>query len=130
MRGNNPIKNPKDGATSKGQCANVETKAAKGAYLKTCSGRKRKAIWFLLPSGRALLVGQNARTLSALINSGKAGVTALELSSWAFRLGSYIHTLRSQYGLDIITIKETHNELGDWHARYVLNCDVQILEMA
>ncbi|WP_156874158.1 winged helix domain-containing protein [Sphingorhabdus lutea] len=75
-------------------------------------------------------MGQNARTLSALINSGKAGVTALELSSWAFRLGSYIHTLRSQYGLDIITIKETHNELGDWHARYVLNCDVQILEMA
>ena len=58
------------------------------------------------------------RTLAALISSGSAVITALELSSWALRLAHYIFVLRSEYDLTIITHDEKHNEGS--HGRYVL----------
>lgn len=71
--------------------------------------------------------GQVARTITALANAGKEGVTALEVSSWAYRLSAYIHDLRSdRYNLDINMDPEEHE--GGWHGRYVLITPVEILE--
>ena len=65
--------------------------------------------------------------LEALIESGKSGVIALELSiTWALRLSAYVCRLRGQ-GLDIETIREPHDDMGGWHARYVLHSPVAIL---
>ena len=70
--------------------------------------------------------GQVARTLAALVQAGQNGVTALEVSSWAYRLGAYVHDLRHDHGLDIKTQREEHP--GGWHARYVLQTPVEILD--
>lgn len=68
------------------------------------------------------VIGRPAQTLEALIESNTAGITALEMSSWAFRLGAYVHILRHDYGLNIETLREPHD--GGWHARYVLHTPV------
>lgn len=67
-----------------------------------------------------------AKTLCCLVDAGADGVTALEISSWAFRLGAYIHILREDYGLDIEMVREDHE--GGWHGRYILHTPVTILE--
>ena len=121
---------PKAVTAAKGQTANATTNAIQQTYRKTGSSRKRIAIWFDMPVGRRRLVGQVARAMAALIEAGSKGVTALEMSSWALRLGAYVHLLRRDYSLEIVTLRETHNELGDWHGRYVLQSRVRILEAA
>jgi|JI10StandDraft_1071094.scaffolds.fasta_scaffold71974_3 hypothetical protein len=70
------------------------------------------------------LSGQTARTLAALVDAKSKGVTALEMSSWAYRLGAYIHTLRREYGLKITMRKEKHP--GGWHGRYMLETRLEI----
>ena len=74
-----------------------------------------------------MVSGRNAQSLWFLVHSGKHGVTALEMSSWALRLGAYVHVLRHDYGLDIETKPEPHD--GGYHARYVLHTPVEILEV-
>lgn len=69
-------------------------------------------------------VGQ---TILWLVHSGEKGITSLEVSSWAFRLADYIHTLRHDYWLNIITIKEGHD--GGHHGRYFLRDAVTILQI-
>ncbi|MBU6167259.1 MAG: hypothetical protein KGQ52_14190 [Alphaproteobacteria bacterium] len=76
--------------------------------------------------GRFIVRGQTARALVALVQAGKAGVTALEVSNWAYRLGAYVHRLRHENGLAIVTEREAHD--GGWHGRYVLRCPVTLLE--
>lgn len=68
-----------------------------------------------------------AQTLLWLVHKGSGGVTALEVSSWALRLGAYIFTLRHGYGLSIVTLREPHD--GGSHGRYVLNDVVEILQI-
>ncbi len=68
-----------------------------------------------------------ARTIAALASKGQHGVTALEMSSWAFRLGAYIHILKRDYGLDIVTLREEHPH--GWHGRYVLHTPIEVLEI-
>jgi hypothetical protein len=71
--------------------------------------------------------GRVAQTLSALVLAGDNGVTAAEMSCWAYRLGAYVHLLRHDYSLDIITKREEHE--GGWHGRYVLLTAVEIIEL-
>ena len=68
-----------------------------------------------------------SRTLLALVLAGESGITALEMGSWAFRLSAYVHRLKKDYGLDIKTEKESH--LNGWHARYILQTPVDILDV-
>jgi len=68
--------------------------------------------------------GQVARTVKALLHSGKRGVTALEMSTWALRLAAYIETLRNRHGLSISCERETHT--GGWHGRYRLHTPIKI----
>ena len=70
--------------------------------------------------------GQTAKALLALVEAGPRGVTALEASSWAYRLAAYCHDLRRKHGLSIRTDKENHP--GGWHGRHVLDSDVRIDE--
>ena len=78
-------------------------------------------------SERQLTVrGQYARTLDALVRSGKAGTTALEISSWALRLSHYIFALRKDHNLKIEMVREPH-ETGH-HGRYILHSDVRVIE--
>lgn len=82
-------------------------------------------------SNKFTLAGQHARTLAALINKKEHGITALELSSWAFRLAAYIFTLRTKYKLNIVTNTEPHvNSAGEYgsHARYFLISKVRKLK--
>lgn len=65
------------------------------------------------------------QTLIALVNAGHGGVTALEMSSWALRLGHYVFILRRKYGLVIETQMEPHD--GGEQARYHLVSDVRIV---
>jgi hypothetical protein len=76
------------------------------------------------PHGQIVVTGQVAKALAALVHSGAAGVTALEMSSWAYRLGTYVHTLRRDCGLAIETVHEPHE--GGWHGRYMLRSLVVI----
>lgn len=78
------------------------------------------------PFGRFMVTGQTARALVALVKAGRAGVTALEVNSWAYRLGAYVHRLRHENGLAIETVREKHD--GGWHGRYVLRCAVVLVE--
>ena len=121
-------KNPKDAATSKGHDAKRgNEKQSQRHYCKTGSSRKRISVWYQTGHGVFLARGQDARTLLALVRAGDRGITALEMSSWAYRLGAYVHRLRTLHGLDIETLHETHNDMGDWHARYVLHHVVILL---
>lgn len=63
--------------------------------------------------------GKLARTLTALIDT-RHGITAVEVSSWAFRLAAYVHVLR-QNAIEIATEREEHP--GGWHGRYFLLSD-------
>ncbi len=74
---------------------------------------------------RMIASGQEARALLALVAAGSRGVTALECSSWAFRLAAYCHALRKRYALSIRTERERHP--GGWHGRHVLDSCVEIL---
>jgi len=95
-------------------------------YAKSYDGGKQNALTVETPAGRiAINARQPQRALAALIKAGSNGVTALELSSWAYRLGAYVHTLRHDYGLAIETLREPHD--GGWHGRYVLHTPCQII---
>lgn len=69
------------------------------------------------------ITGQDLRTLHALMDAGEKGITALDVSSWAFRLASYVYDLRHKHGLEIQTIREPHD--GGYHARYVLISNIK-----
>jgi hypothetical protein len=75
---------------------------------------------------RFTVIGQEARTLVALVKAGQKGCTALEVSSWALRFAAYTHNLRHGHGLDIITQHEQHD--GGWHGRHILTTPVNIIE--
>jgi hypothetical protein len=76
------------------------------------------------PAGSFTATGQVAKALSALVAAGTRGVTALEVNSWAYRLGAYVHSLRHDCGLAIETMREPHE--GGWHGRYVLRSPVKL----
>ena len=95
-------------------------------YAETGNKGKQNALTVDTPAGRiAISARQPRRALAALIKAGGKGVTAFELSSWAYRLGAYVHTLRNDYGLAIETLREPHD--GGWHGRYVLHTPCQII---
>lgn len=95
-------------------------------YSQNSFRGKQNALTVDTPAGRiAISARQQRRALTALINAGGKGVTALELSSWAYRLGVYVHTSRHDYGLTIETLREPHD--GGWHGRYVLHTPCQII---
>lgn len=101
-------------------------KATRVNYSKSHNKGKQNALTVDTPAGRiAISARQPKRALAALIRAGSKGVTALELSSWAYRLGAYVHTLRHDYGLTIETLREPHD--GGWHGRYVLHTPCQII---
>ena len=87
---------------------------------------KRRTLTAIGPDGAFTVSGQVAKALAALLSAGAAGVTALEVNSWAYRLGAYVHTLRHDHGLAIETVRELHE--GGWHGRYVLRSPVTIGE--
>lgn len=94
---------------------------------RDCNTQNRRydLFWVLRPNGKSrplTLMGQTARALKCLIASEGKGITALDVSSWALRLAAYIHTLRTEHGLEIKTLKEPHliDGLKGYHARYVL----------
>ena len=66
------------------------------------------------------------QTLRALVEAGNRGTTALEMSSWAWRLSHYIFILRRDYGLNIETRNEPHD--GGTHGRYFLKSSVVLID--
>lgn len=89
---------------------------------------KRLVVKAAGPEGQPFTVtGQTARTLLALVKAEAAGVTALEIASWAFRLSHYVMVLRHTHRLAIPMIWEAHE--GGKHGRYVLRSAVTILEI-
>lgn len=90
---------PKAGATAKGAgIASVEANAMGGAYNLAAKRSKRRVVHAIGPAGQMALYGQDARALEALVARGAAGVSSLEVPSWAYRLGAYIFDLRHDYG--------------------------------
>lgn len=76
-----------------------------------------------------VLSGKVARTLRALIVSGKKGITAKDCLCFTMRLSEYIRSLRHDYYLNIETINEKHKGLdgSGTHGRYILHSDVSLL---
>jgi hypothetical protein len=104
----------------------LHSTATTRGYSQNSCGGKQNALTVETPAGRvAISARQPKRALVALIRAGSKGVTALELSSWAYRLGAYVHILRHEYGLAIETLREPHD--GGWHGRYVLHTPCQII---
>lgn len=85
---------------------------------------RRRVLTAIGPDGSFTVTGQCAKALAALAGAGPRGVTALEVNSWAYRLGAYVHTLRHRHGLAIETQREPHE--GGWHGRYVLRSPIAI----
>jgi hypothetical protein len=80
-----------------------------------------------------VLIGQYARTLRALIDSGAKGMTALDVSNtWAMRLGHYVWVLRHRDGLSITTTWEAHDGAAGpgRHGRYTLNSPARIVAIS
>jgi hypothetical protein len=121
-----PKETPKAALTAKGaNSASFSTLGMTNRY--TGQRGRRKRILVRGPAGQFSVAGKDAMALEALIKAGKCGVIALELSNtWALRLGAYVHRLRG-HGLDIETVREAHDNIGGWHARYVLHSPVTIL---
>jgi len=95
-------------------------------YSQNSFRSKQNALTVDTPAGRInIKARQQRRALAALINAGSQGITALEISSWAYRLGAYVHVLRHEYGLAIETLREPHD--GGWHGRYVLHTPCRII---
>jgi hypothetical protein len=73
--------------------------------------------------------GQEARALNALVAAGTAGITSLEVSTWALRLAHYCFKLKKQ-GLIIECERERHGgPVPGKHGRYRLHTPVQIVEI-
>jgi len=63
------------------------------------------------------LEGQNARTLIALKEAGGRGITSIQSHDLRLlRLSSYVHILRHEHNIAILTIREGERRV----ARYVL----------
>lgn len=103
------------------QTRHNKLKSSATANAKFASRKRLRAFG---PDGAFVVTGQTAKALAALIAAGKHGVTALEVNSWAYRLGAYVHQLRQQHGLNIETQRELHE--GGWHGRYVLHSLVSL----
>jgi hypothetical protein len=74
------------------------------------------------------VVGQEARTLAALIAAGPSGVTAQDLSSWALRLAHYIMQIKRR-GVAIEMSRELHGgNAPGWHGLYTLKCQIEVIE--
>lgn len=69
----------------------------------------------------------HCQTLISLYENLKRGITALEISIWAYRLDGYIYDLHHAYGLEIDTRIEPH-DIGQ-QARYFLLTPIEILEV-
>ncbi len=125
----NPDENaPKASAEALG--AGVEDAESTGqldAYHSPRTPRKRLVVKAIGPDGQRFTVtGQNAKALLALVKADAAGVTALDVAAWAFRLAAHCHVLRHRHRLSIVTLWEGHE--GGRHARYVLRSSVTILQ--
>ena len=101
-----------------------ETSSTASIYAKPSRPYRRIMVEAAGPNGPFAVIGQVAKALVALVDCGTAGVTALDVHRWAYRLGAYVHTLRHDYGLAIETVHENHE--GGWHARYRLVSPVTI----
>jgi hypothetical protein len=84
--------------------------------------RARKSI-LEVNDQKSVISGQELRTLLALVAAGDHGITALEVSTWAYRLAAYCHELR-RLGVPISTSREPHE--GGWHGRYRLEGKVKL----
>lgn len=70
------------------------------------------------------LEGQNALTLIALIKAGGRGITSIQSHDLKLlRLSSYVHILRHEHDIVILTIREGERRT----ARYVLMDRVEIM---
>lgn len=115
---------PKAGDTAKGaDSKSLEANAPDAGMPDAYTARNAICVQVKGPDGGFTASGQTARTLLALCEAGARGVTALDVSSWAFRMSAYVHTLRKQ-GLAIATTWEPHP--GGRHARYVLQSHVTL----
>jgi hypothetical protein len=79
------------------------------------------------PLGQFTVRGQTAKALLRLSDAGKKGVTAQEVSSWAYRFSAYCFDLRHKHGLTIVTHKEPHE--GGWHGRHELTTPVTLIDV-
>lgn len=71
------------------------------------------------------LEGQNARTVIALIKAGGLGITSIQSHDLKLlRLSSYVHILRHEHQINILTIREGERRV----ARYVLMSAVELLQ--
>ena len=66
--------------------AQVETSSTPSIYAKPSRPFKRIIVEAMGPNGRFEIFGQVGKALVALVEHGADGVTALEVSSWAYSL--------------------------------------------
>ena len=113
-------------ATASGPCGSLDSSAA-GHSQKGGKRASKHCLLAVGPDGLPFVVrGQTAKALAELVTASDAGVTALDVASWAFRFSAYCFTLRRKHGLEIETLREDHP--GGWHGRHVLRSPVTILD--
>ncbi|CAN1556863.1 hypothetical protein MCERH10_02430 [Caulobacteraceae bacterium] len=101
-----------------------QKRLARHPYPKRDRSRNQKVRIIRDDGGPSFTVsGQTAKAITALVLAGRQGVTALEVSTWAYRFAAYCHELRKR-GLEIETLREPHE--GGWHGRHVLHTLVRL----
>lgn len=95
--------------------------------FKTIKFNKLRVIFKTPDSVEHIVKGRQAQSICWLHLKQDKGVTSQEMSSWALRLGAYIHILRHKHNLNIRTDKEPHE--GGSHGRYVLLSKVDIVKI-
>src|SRR5262245_53063985 len=86
------------------------------------------AIIRLLPSRNPItLKGRLAWALLQMVDAGSAGCTPLD--NPGPRWSGYVHRLRTDYGISIETVTESHSgPFAGHHAKYLLRSEVEILD--
>ena len=86
------------------------------------------AIIRLLPNGNPItLKGRLAWALLQMVDAGAAGCTPLD--NPGPRWSGYVHRLRTDYGISIETVTESHSgPFAGHHAKYLLRSEVEVLD--
>ncbi len=74
-----------------------------------------------------IIEGCIAHTLFYLVHKGRHGVTAAEISNWAYPLEECVYMLRNEHNLDITAHSKSHDDSK--HTRYELIDAVELLEV-
>ena len=116
---------PNAAATAPGANMLPHGKSSNSSSHNAARNGKGNYVYAVGPNGPFRVGGKVAKAMLALASACDKGVTAQEVSTWAYRFSAYCFVLRHEHSLVIETLREDHE--GGWHGRHVLRSPITIL---